>query len=468
MGAYLTLSTGLRALIASQLALDTAAHNTANVNTAGYSRQRVQLVATDPFPFPSFSRLGLPGQIGTGVTVAAVERVRDAFLDLQLRAQLALEGKWDTYRDELSKVESVFPEPGGSGLGTVLSRFWDAWHDVAADPTSTAARSALLDQAATLAARFNRDASQLATLTNGLDYQVGELVETINDLATRIGSLNEQIRRVTAAGDHANDLADQRDQLFDELERIVPVTLEPRDDGTVDVLIGGTDLVSGERVRAVTTTLDGSGHLVPSWADGTALELGQGRLAALVALRDTELTAYRSQLDGLAEGIAEAVNALHATGFDTTGAAGGAFFTYTAGDAAATLAVDATLAADPRLLAAAAAAGQPGDGSIAGAIADLRVGLLFESGTQTAADYYAGFIGRIGSGARQASEMATNQSLVVEHLRQRRASISGVSLDEEAADMIRFQRAYQAAARVITVADEMLDTLINRTGLVGR
>jgi flagellar hook-associated protein 1 FlgK len=466
--AWFGLNTGLRALVASQLALDTAAHNTANANTEGYSRQRVRLVASEPFSYPAFNRTGLPGQVGTGVTVATIERVRDAFLDLQIRSQIALQGQWETRRDELAKVESVFPEPGGSGLGDVLGRFWNAWQDLAADPTSTAARAALVEQAGTLTRRFARDASQLTTLTDGADYQVGQQVAQINDLASRIASLNSQIQRVSVSGDRPNDLADQRDLLLDQLNRILPVTVDPKADGTVTVLVGGTDLVEHDKARTITTTLDANGRQVPTWSSGGSVALGTGQLGALVSVRDTTLASYRTALDQLAKGVADAVNALHQAGVDATGAPGLQFFTYTPGAEASTIAVNAAIAADPRLLAAAAAPNQPGDGSIAGAIADLRAGKLFAAGTQTASDFYAGFVGLIGSDTRQASEMATNQALVVDHLRTRRESISGVSLDEEATDMIRFQHAYQAAARVINAVDEMLDTLINRTGLVGR
>lgn len=466
--AWFGLNTALRSLVASQAMMDVAAHNTANANTPGYSRQRVGLVASEPFSYPAFNRSGLPGQVGTGVSVATITRVRDAFLDLQLRGQVALEGAWTTRRDELAKVEGIFPEPDPAGLGTVLGRFWDAWQDLAVDPTSAAARSAVLEGAATLAGRFNRDAAQLTALTEGIDYQIGRDVATINDLAARIASLNTQIQRISISGDHANDLEDQRDLLFDELSAIVPVGLQPQADGTVTVLIGGIDLVNGDRVRPLTTVLNVAGNVDPAWSDGGSVTLGGARLGTLVGLRDVQLTGYQARLDSLASTFADAVNAVHATGFDANGAAGGAFFTYTAGSAAATLAVAVPLAADARLLAAAGAAGQPGDGSIAGAIADLRMARLFGGGTQTTADAYAGIVGQVGSDTRQAIEMARNQGLVTDQLRERRESISGVSLDEEAADMIRFQRAYQAAARVITVVDEMLDILINRTGVVGR
>src|SRR5512146_983116 len=160
-GAWLGLNTALSSLRASQLALDTAAHNTANASTPGYSRQRVGLVESPPYTYPSFNRSGLPGQIGTGVSVATIERVRDAFLDLQVRSQFALQGQWQTRSDELAKVEAAFPEPNGSGIGTALNAFWNAWHDLASDPTSSAARSALVGQAGTLTQQFASAAGEI-------------------------------------------------------------------------------------------------------------------------------------------------------------------------------------------------------------------------------------------------------------------------------------------------------------------
>ena len=466
--AWFGLNTAVSALTAAQTALDTAAHNTANASTPGYSRQRVRLVASAPFTYPAFNKSGIPGQIGTGVSIASIERARDGFLDGQIRGQNELSGYWDTRRDELAKVETVFPEPSDSGLGNVLSKFWSAWQDVAADPSSTAARAALTAQAGTLAQRVTSDSAQLKSLADGTNVQLTGGVNEINDIARQLAGLNDQIQRVVVSGDHANDLSDQRDALLDRLSSLIPVTVEPQADGSTTVLVGGTDLVNHGTARVITAGLNGAGDIEPQWSDGSAVSLGTAKLGALVEVRDTTLAGYRTQLNALVKGIADAVNVAHQSGTDATGAAGLAFFTYTAGDEAGTLAVNAAIVADPRLVAAAAGANTPGDGSIAGQIADLRGALLFGAGTQTAADTYAGLVSGIGSDSRQGVEMADNQALVVDHLTTRRESISGVSLDEEATDMIKFQHAYQAAARVITAVDEMLDQLINRTGLVGR
>jgi flagellar hook-associated protein 1 len=203
------------------------------------------------------------------------------------------------------------------------------------------------------------------------------------------------------------------------------------------------------------------GRLLPTWSSGGSVALGAGQLDGLVSVRDGEIAGYRSSLDELAKGIADAVNGAHVAGFDQTGAPGLPFFSYTAGNAAATLTVNAMIVADPRLVAAAGAPGQPGNAAAARAIASLRTAKLFATGTQTVAERYAGLITAIGTDSRRASETSESQSLIVDHLRQRREATSGVSLDEEAADMIRFQHAYQASARVISMYDDILDIIVN-------
>ena len=576
---FFGLDIGASALRAAQQMLDTAAHNVANANTPGYSRQVVSLVQSPPYTFPAFNRSGLPGQVGSGVTVAAITRVRDNYLDLQVQAQTSLKGEWDTRQQELSKVESIFPEPSDSSLGSSLSKYWAAWQDVASDPSSTAARTALTEQAASLAMEMNRDSTQLGMIATGIDNQVSAQIVSVNDLATQIASLNGQIQRVTVTGDHANDLLDQREQLLEKLSAILPSTAMTQPDGTLTVLVGGTDLVSGVFARQLSATTDpATGHVNPTWADGSAVALPSGQMKSLLAVRDGDLAGYRAQLDALAQGIADATNTLHERGIDANGNAGQAIFTYHAGNVAGTLAVNAAVTADPRLVAAAASPNAPGDGSVAGLIADLTNARAYSAGvagtdivggmdlttnstarlmtistdsavgqtytfsgsgssltltgadgssqtievadmavggtqtlsfdqlgikltvnagtsakagadlvtdfttpghntlvaaslyspSQTTANFYAGLVGRIGTASAQSAEMSKNQQLVVDQLTTRVQEISGVSLDEEATDMVRFQHAYQAAARVITTMDEMLNTLINGTGLVGR
>ncbi|MEI7745033.1 MAG: flagellar hook-associated protein FlgK, partial [Chloroflexota bacterium] len=400
---WLGLNTALSGLRTAQQMLDVSAHNIANASTPGYSRQRAQIVAAPPFSLPAFNRTGLPGQIGTGVQIVSIDRIRDVFLDGQINEQVASGGYWNARSDTLSAVESAFPEPSGSGLGSVLSRFWSAWEDLAADPTSSATRTAVLAQAQTLADRFSRDAGQLATQVSGVDNNVRTIVGDINDLASRIAGLNKQIQGVVVSGDNANDLEDQRDQLLQQLNELVPTTNQRLADGTIQVLVGGTDLVDHDMTRTITTVNDLAGHAVPQWSTGASVDVTSGKLYGLTELRDTTLAGYSSALNTLARQIADAVNTAHTSGIDAAGNAGLAVFTYALGNEAASLAINPALAGNPDLVVTRAVGAGPGDSSVAASVAALRTAAIFGTGTQPPSDAYASFIGQIGTDSQQAA-----------------------------------------------------------------
>jgi flagellar hook-associated protein 1 FlgK len=347
-------------------------------------------------------------------------------------------------------------------MGAEMSAFWSSWEDLAADPSSSAARTAVLTQAQSLAARFSRDAGQLTAQVSGVDGQVRGTLSSINDLATRIASLNTQIQGIVVSGDHPNDLMDQRDALVGQLNELVPTQAVAQKDGTVSLMIGGTALVDHDRTRTITAVDDASGHAVPTWSTGDAVDVQGGKLKAYVEARDVTLAGYQASMNTLAKQIADAVNTAHQAGVDQNGNPGLALYTYTAGNAAASLAVNSAIGTNSALVVVATTAAAPGDTSIAARIADLRTTSTFGTGSQTPADAYASLIGQIGSDSKQATVMTGNQNLVLQQLQNRRESTSGVSLDEEATDVIRFQQAYDASAKVISVINEMLDTLINK------
>ena len=377
---FFGLDIGVTGLRAAQQMLDTAAHNVANANTPGYSRQRVRLVESAPYTFPAFNRSGTPGQIGSGVTVQSITRVRDTFLDLQVQAQTALKGEWDARQQQLTKIESIFPEPSDSGLGSVISKYFSSWQDVASDPSSTAARTAMTEQASSLALEMNRDATQLGAVRTDINQQLKQEVTTINDLATQIADLNGQIQRVTITGENPNDLMDQREQLLEQLSAIVPASVQTQKDGTMTVLVGGVDLVNNVNARKLEATTGAGGDITPTWSDGSSLALPTGQMKALLQVRDVDLAGYRSQLDTLAQGIADSTNALLQRGIDANGNAGQALFTYYPGNVAATLGINPAIASNPQLVAAAGAANTPGDGSVAGLIADLQNAKSYSAG----------------------------------------------------------------------------------------
>ena len=444
---FMGLETTLRGILAQQLALDVTGHNIANANTVGYSRQRASLVATDPYTVPGVTRPPQAGQLGTGVDVDQYERVRDAFVDIQLRAQTMLKGANQATQDGLQQVEQAFNEPSDSGLNSLLSKYWSAWQDVSNSPENLATRQALAAAASSLAGGFNQVSQQLSTLQTQTATNVTYTINDVNSIGTQIAALNDAIAKSTVTGDHPNDLLDQRDLLIDKLSELGNVALANGANGAVDVSIGGAALVTG----ATSATL----------AEASLTSLTSGKLSALVRLRDTTIPGYQTQLNTIASTLISQTNTAHAAGFDLSGTAGGTFFT---GTDAATIGVNSALVTNPALIAA-SGNGQPGNAAAALAINTLRGTVVIGSATIDQA--YSQLVTRIGSDSQEAQRSLDTSSLLASTLQSKRDSVSGVSLDEEMTNMVRFQRGYQASARALSAMDDMLDTLITRTGRVG-
>lgn len=444
---FMGLETTLRGILAQQLALDVTGHNIANANTVGYSRQRASLVATDPYTVPGVTRPPQAGQLGTGVDVDQYERIRDSFIDLQLRAQTMLNGANQATQDGLQQVEQAFNEPSDSGLNSLLAKYWSAWQDVSNNPENLATRQALAAAASSLAGGFNQVSQQLATLQSQTASNVTYTISDVNSIGTQIAALNDAIAKSTVTGDRPNDLLDQRDLLIDRLSGLGNVTLTNGANGSVDVSIGGAALVTG----ATSATL----------AETGMTSLTSGKLSALITLRDTTIPGYQTRLNTIASTLISQTNTAHAAGFDLNGAAGGAFFT---GTDATTIGVNSALVTNPALIAA-SGNGQPGNA--AGALAMNALQGTAVIGSATIDQAYSQLVTLIGANSQEAQRAYDTSSLLTSTLQSKRDSVSGVSLDEEMTNLVRFQRGYQASARALSAMDDMLDTLITRTGRVG-
>lgn len=465
---FMGLQTALRGILAQQRALDTTAHNIANANTVGYTRQEAQLVASEAYTYPAVSRPPQSGQIGTGVDVASFRRIRDAFIDIQLRAQTLRRGFADATRDGLNQVELALAEPSDTGLNALLAKYWSAWQDVANAPENLATRQSLAQAAASLAEGFNTLDEQLDTIVAQTGQNVTLTMTEVNDLGAQIRELNDTIARSQLVGDQPNDLLDQRDLLLDRLAEIGDVqSTDADDDGALEVTLDGVTLV--DDLTAYTLT-ESSGDLVNATLTETVSLTGKsGSLAGLVQLRDVTLPAYQTTLDDIASEIVDQTNTLHAAGYDLGGNTGIDFFD-PAGTTAGTIAVDAGILGDASTIAAAGAwagSGEPGNAVNALAIAGLRSTGLASLGGATIDTAYSQLVTRIGSESRDAQRTFDNASLLADSLENRRQSVSGVSLDEEMTGLVRFQRAYQASARALSAMDEMIEILVNRTGRVG-
>jgi len=451
------IDVGLRALLAAQAKMMVHAQNTANVNTAGYTRQRANLAAEGPAPAVTDRN-----PIGYGVRLDSIERMRDALVDLQYRAATSSHGEQEAKASALSQAEAAFPFDDQVDIAAALTRFVGAFSDLASDPTSLAAREVVLQSAGAFAARLRTTAAAMDTVTTAIGDQLSSSVDRINTIAAQIGEINRQIAitgpDATAAG-AGNLLLDRRDMLLDELAGYGTVESRVQGDGMLVVMFGGGALVSGSQVQELSMAAGASGRLVPAYATTGPIVLSGGSLTGIVNARDVSIAGYRAKIGLFAKGVADAVNTLHAGAYDGNGTVAGNLFSYNAADPAGTIALNASITSALKI--AAGATANAGDGTRAAAIAALRDSRFLNGGTQTPGDAFSSIVVAIGADASTAANNRDADGLIVEHLSSKRESTSGVNLDEEAAAVMTAQRAYQAASRLVSIADQMLQELLD-------
>jgi flagellar hook-associated protein 1 FlgK len=460
-GLNVALETAKRALFSQQTAVNVTGHNIANVNTPGYSRQRADLVSGQSLKVPG-------GRVGTGVEVNTIERIYDRFLSGQISTQVQNKGKAAAEQQVLDQVQAVFNETGGIGLNDALSEFWNAWQSLATNPTGAAERSGVISATTTLAQRFRDTDNRLDTLQTDINHLVSGDVDRVNLLTKKIAGMNVAIQQTEIGGQQpANDLRDQQQILLDELAELVPVQIFQQGDGQLGVqLPGGKPLVNGTAVWELTTSPAAGGITKVQWRDQSGAptditnQLSQGKLGGLIRARDTLLVGYRQQLDTLAAGLIEAVNGIHTGGVDLNGADGLELFK---GTSAGDIVINPLIQQDPNKLAAAKRESDgtyaAGDNRNALAIAALQTTPPTGS-TRTLDESYGQLISQIGTDAQRAEQDVAYQGAILEQLNNRRDAISGVSIDEEMTNLIKFQQAYSAAARLITRVDDMMRMVI--------
>ncbi len=428
------LQTALSGLLAEQAALDTTANNIANANTEGYTRESAVLTTNPAIQIPAISTTtGQGAQLGTGVDVETINRIRDGYLDGAYRNQNSSLSSANTLAESLQQAQGAFAEPSSSSLASQLSSFWSAWSSLAEAPTSEAAKEGVVAAGQQLAQTFK----QLSAALTGVEAQASERVSSltqaggeIDGYANQIAQLNGQIQLAEAAGQKPNEMLDRRDLLLDKLSTLGQVSTSTEPSGSFVVSFGDAKrpLVEAGTVNWPQTLTSSAG----------------GQLGALLTLTSAggPIAGYRAALDNIAATLTSSVNALQPAK---------PFFS---GSTAATLAVSATAAqVQP------SSAGAPGGNELALAIAALRGGAA-EQG-------YATLVEQVGSAVQGAKNEQTNFQTMLTAVTDQRQSVSGVSLDEEMTNLISFQRGYQASARTLTAMDSMLEQLIEHTGVVG-
>jgi flagellar hook-associated protein 1 FlgK len=460
-----TLSVGAEALKAQQLALQTTGHNLANAATPGYSRQRADLVSADPaFEGGVF--------VGRGVEVGGISRIVDRFIESELLTVHGQVGYSQAESEALESLQEIFPVTGG--VAGALSEFFSAWSDLADNPAGSVERISVVAKARALGGSLAQTRQLLTASQQNLDEEIAGAVERINAVLQQIAGLNEQIALGEAQGESANDFRDRRQTLLQEIAALSGATTREDDTGQVTVTVGALLLVGGARFASFDTDqFDAAGLRQIAYVspDGTAFDatalMTAGKVGSLLNVRDNAVPDTIQRLDQLAKTLVDEVNAQHALGFDLTGNAGGSFFTPIAAlaGAASNVQVDAALAGDWRLIAAAAAPDTlPGDNRNALALVNLRETAFAALGDQTLEDNFLSLIGRVGSQGQGARMRFDFQRDLLTRTQARRESVSGVNMDEEMTKLIQFQRAFEAASLLVRTADEMYQTLIEMAG----
>ncbi len=436
---------------ASQRALDVIGHNIANVSTPGHSRQRVEQVSTERLG-PSLL-LG-PGANGAGVAVTGVSRAGDVVLDATVRSELGNSASVQVGLQTLSEIERALG-PHADGLSEALTAFWNGWEELSLDATSSTARTQVIDAADALSRAIGGAAREVDRIQAANVATASTKAELQNTALREIARLNGEIRAHDAMGDNANALMDERDRQVDQLASSLGAKVHMTDGEMMNISVGGFEVVRGTNYSSLSV----SGDPATMQTDTGSIITPGGEMGALLIEGQAAATQVVGELDDLAVTLRDVVNTQHRLGFDLAGTAGGDLFS-------ATSASDFGLASGltPDLLAA-SSSGATADGNHALDMAGLRE----QSGISgTLNEQARSIIGRIGAAVLTAQTRADANEGVLATLEASRGAVSGVNLDEELTMLLQYQRSYEASARVMTSVDEMLDVLINRTGLVGR
>lgn len=527
---FMGLETARRGLTTQQSALYTTGHNISNANTIGYSRQRVNMEATLGYPGTGLNAPKIAGHLGTGVQAQSVQRIRDQFIDRQYRQESTKLGYWETRANAIIQIEDIVTEPSDYGLNSALDQFWNSLQDLSGSPENAATRKVVVQRALHVADSFNYTHKQLSDIQANLGNEIKVSTDDINSILKQIASLNEQIQAVEPNGYLPNDLYDARDVLVDELSQYISIEIDHAPSGgnalaiaegslTVSIklkdgskleLVKGKDHASLETMDTTGTTLNGTkltagfdqikitgmGNISAGTISYEQLDPSKGKLVSLIDSYGHGGTVgdptnpskgyypdMLAQLDKMAAAFAEAFNKIHKSGTDLDGKQGVDFFVDGENDVinvkASNITINKDIINDASKIAASDApetnpiTTEVGNGKNAILLANMKTLTLAvgdyknDLNGATVQSFYQGIIGQLGVDGQQANTLTKNAGTILLTVANNRASVSSVSLDEEMTNMITFQQAYNANARMITVIDETLDKIINGMGRAG-
>ncbi|MDQ0231452.1 flagellar hook-associated protein FlgK [Metabacillus malikii] len=523
---FMGLETARRGMFTQQSALHTTGNNIANANTPGYTRQRVNFQSTSAYPAIGQNSAKIPGQMGTGVEAGSVQRIREGFLDTQYRSESNKLGYWETRASSLEKMEEIMNEPSDTGLAATMDQYWQSLQDLAVNPTNAGARAVVRERGKAVAETFQYLSTSLKSVQTDLKSELDISVKEINSIAKQLNNINQQIARIEPNGFLPNDLYDERDVLLDKLSSLanVKVTYEKSGGNALEIAEGtATVQIVDDNDNPIGTLVDGTTQTVNSLSVGynnangyvESVQIGTdapinvlnfnstGKISSLIDSygytypengQMAEAGLYSEMLDKLdvmAYSFATEYNNVHSAGwtladFDANNqpmaktdvnffsfgvdAAGNDTYLTDHKGAASKIQITTAIKASTNNIAASFAepgqAAEIGNGQNAINLAEVKNKLMDIGGTTTTfQEFYESVIGGMAVDAQEANRLTANSTVLRDSVDQRRQSVSAVSLDEEMTNMIQFQHAYNASAKMISLQDELLDTIINRMGI---
>ncbi|WP_034537494.1 flagellar hook-associated protein FlgK [Carnobacterium inhibens] len=471
-GLFGTLNNATKGLNVQQSALQTTSHNISNANTVGYSRQKVTMVADNPYT------LGGIGQLGTGVRISSIDRIVDPYVNKQLRNENSSLEMYSKKSEVLGQLEGIFNEPSTTGLNNNLSQVFSSWTYLGSNPELATAKTMVAQNSETFTDTLHHMSNQIDSLHEGTVQDIEKNVLDFNAKVEQLDSLNKQIFNMTSQGQAPNDLLDQQDKILSELTGIAGVEASYDKFNRVSVTVGGESVLTEDSISKMSVAPDPAGQLV---VNETNIAITSGNIkGSQEAL--TEIDTKKQELNELAYTFATAVNKVHSNGEE-----GIPFFDLGEDENyAASIQVNKEILADTSKI----NAGKnietvvSGDGTRAQAIAALQntkldypvnpteieydpttMTIKNQNGGSTVSGAYNDSVTQMGIVKQQSDNMVDSQESLVSLLEARRDSVSGVSINEEVTNTIAYQSAFEANSRIISVVSEMLDTLINRTGV---
>ncbi len=444
------------ALRAFQTAMTTTGHNISNVNTEGYSRQRVDFAAQTPLSIYSNGYRS----VGQGVGVTGINRIKADYLDASLNASLGNTGRFQTLSDGLKSIDTSYGEPGAGSVSNALNKFYSSWSGLAANPGDTATRTQLRAAAQTLTDTVRGKYSALSAMAASASSDISATITQVNDLAQQISNLNTQIKKDSSTGGTPNDLMDQRDLALSKLSGLVNTTKSVFSDGTYAVSVSGFNLVDSAGATAFPSNVNVANG---TFTDGSyTFKLQSGSLMGqMESLNHTR--SQMANLDTLSNTLRTQINGAHKAGMGLDGVTGRNFFNDSIPPLLQTGAIDFNL--DPAVVAstnaiAAGTSGKAGDGGLAQSISDSANTSLVGLGNQTISGYWQANVTQVASDTKYYTNQLNGETTVQTQISQQQTAVSGVSLDDEFANLQKFQRSYQAAAKALTIFDQTTQELI--------